>query len=261
VAIRFSANVNLLFNEHAFLDRFAAAADAGFGGVETLFAYDWPVEAQAERLERFGLQQTLLNVAPGQWTAGDRGLACQPDRRKDFHAGLDTAIAYARRLGCPRLHCVAGLKPDGLARADAEACFIDNVLLAARQGAEYGICVQIEPINQHDMPGFFLSDFGYALELIERMVEAGGPQPRLQFDIYHCALIHGDVVHWIERCAPWTAYFQIAGVPGRHEPDVGELDLAEVIGAIKACHEEVWVGCEYHPLAETVAGLGWMTRY
>ena len=164
-------------------------------------------------------------------------------------------------MRCSRLHCVAGIVPDGLTAQAAEDCFISNIVYAADRCAVHGIEVLIEPINRGNIPGFFLSDFGYALELLAEMAKRGGPQPRLQFDIYHCARIHGDVLGWMERCAPWIGYFQIAGVPDRHEPNVGELDLGAVLGAVASDFGDRWIGCEYNPIGDTAAGLSWMARY
>lgn len=258
--LKFSANLNLLFTERPFLDRFGAASAAGFRGVEFLFPLDWPLDRLVDNVERYNLQVTLMNLAPGDWSGGDRGLACLPQRVAEFRRRLQETIVYARALGCRRLHCVAGVMPRGVSVRTAETCYIDNVLFAAQVASEAGIDLLIEPINGIDMPGYFLDSFEKAMSLMTLMAQRGGPQPRLQFDVYHCAVIHGDVAEWIERCGERIGYYQIGGVPDRYEPDVGLLPLGEVISAIRALDIDTWIGCEYHPKGDTHAGLGWIKR-
>lgn len=258
--LKFSANLTLMFAERPFLERFGAASSAGFRAVEFLFPLEWPVEELMERISKYNQQVTLLNIALGDWSRGDRGLACVPDRFAEFRRGVEKTISYARKLDCPRLHCVAGLVPQRTPMRHVEACFVDNILYAADACAEAGIELLIEPINSEDFPGYFLDTFDKAMTLMNLMAERGGAQPKLQFDIYHCAKIHGDVPAWIERCGDRIGYYQIAGVPDRHEPDVGLLALDEIFAAINELAIDTWIGCEYHPKESTFDGLGWIER-
>lgn len=256
--LQFSANLTLLFNERPFLERFGSASAAGFRAVEFLFPLDWPVEELTGRLTRYNLTVSLLNIVPGDWERGERGLACVPDRVGEFRRGVDRTLECAKALNCRRLHCVAGIVPRRTPIRHVEACYIDNVLYAAEQCAEAGVELLIEPINSGDMPGYFLDTFDKAMTLMNIMAEKGGAQPKLQFDIYHCAKIHGDVPAWIERCADRIGYFQIAGIPDRHEPDVGLLPLQDILAAVEDLGLDTWIGCEYHPKGDTFKGLGWV---
>ena len=257
--LRFSANLTLLFNEKPFMDRFGAASAAGFNGVEFLFPLDWPVGELDERRRRYSLEFTLMNIVPGDWAAGERGLACVVGREKEFRRGVEATVAYANKLKCKRLHCVAGLSPDKAPMRAVETCFVDNVLFAADACAQAGIEVMIEPINTMDMPGFFLDNFEKAMSLMNIMARQGGAQPKLQFDIYHCARIHGDVASWLDRTADRIGYFQIGGIPDRHEPDIGLLPLNSILAKIDELGLDTWIGCEYHPRDDTAGGLGWLS--
>lgn len=257
---RFDANLSMMFREHAFLDRFVAAAKAGFEAVECWYPYEWAATELVDRLRHNGLQQTLFNLPPGNLASGERGLACLPGRQTDFRASVELAIEYAEALDCPRMHCMAGVKADGVAAAELEAIYVENVSHAAARCEEFGIELLIEPINPVDIPGYLLDDFARALRLIESIEQRGGYTPRMLFDIYHCARIHGDVPEWIARCAPHIAHFQIAGVPGRHEPNVGDLPLHDILEAVDRYCPDCWIGCEYHPAGATVDGLSWMRR-
>lgn len=252
--MRFAANLSMMFCERPFPQRFAAAAAAGFDAVECQFPYALTPEAFAEALGRHRLEQVLFNLPPGDWEAGERGLACLPGREAEFEQGLERALAYAAAAQCPRLHAMSGVVAEGPAKADMRHLWLQRIGKAAHRAAEKGVTLLVEPINSHDMPGYFLDDFGLALELLR---ELDGPA-RLQFDIYHCARIHGDVVGWIRRAAPLIAHYQIAGVPGRHEPDVGELPLHEIFETMEAETPGLVVGCEYRPAGQTEAGLGWL---
>lgn len=250
---RFAANLSMMFNEHAFLDRFQAAADAGFEAVEYLFPYDFPPDVVAGRLQAAGLKQALFNMPPGDWSAGDRGLAALPDRKDEFRASLDQAIGYATTIGTPLLHMMAGL---------ADACdpqavqsFRDALRHAAERTAEAGIGLVIEPINRRDMPGYFLNDFDRALGFVQ---ELGQPHVRLQFDIYHRQILHGDVIMGLRAMMPRIGHIQTASVPARNEPGTGELDDAAIFDEIDALGYEGFVGCEYRPRRSTVDGLGWL---
>ena len=259
--LRFAANLTMMFNEHPFPERFAAAKAAGFDEVEFLFPYEWPVADVTRWLNDAGLNQVLFNLPPGDWSAGERGMGCIPGREDEFKASMETALTYAAALKTPRLHAMAGLKPDGVSEADQRATFIANLTWATARAAELGITMMMEPLNPYNAPGYFLGDFGLALDLIEEIAVTGAAAPKLQFDIYHCARIHGDVPDWIERCAPHIAHYQIAGIPDRHEPDVGDLPVAEIIAAAQVHTPDLSVGCEYVPAGRTEDGLGWMNPY
>ncbi|MGR6806930.1 2-oxo-tetronate isomerase [Sphaerotilus natans] len=263
---RFAANLTLLYNEHAFLDRFAAAAADGFEGVEYLFPYAFPAEEIAARLKAHGLQQVLFNAPPGDWEAGERGLACLPGREADFRAGFAQALAYAQVLDCPRIHVMAGLAPAGAERAALQATYEANLVWAAEMAQGARRDVLIEPINPRDMPGYFLSHQDEAHRIVQAI---GAPNLKVQFDLYHAQIVEGDLAMKIRQHLPTgrVGHFQLAGVPMRHEPDLGELNypyLFEVIDEVATqCGWQGWIGCEYRPArgavaGATSAGLGWL---
>lgn len=265
---RFAANLSLLYNEHPFLDRFAAAAQDGFKGVEFLFPYAFAAADIAAQLQALGLQQVLMNAPPGDWDAGERGIACLPGREAEFRTGFSSALEYARVLECPRIHVLAGLVPPGSDLAELEAVYTSNLAWAAGQAAATGKQVLIEPINTRDFPGYFLQRQEQAHALVQSV---GAPNLKVQFDLYHCQIMEGDVATKIREYLPTgnVGHFQIAGVPGRHEPDVGELNypyLLDVIDEVSAaCGWDGWVGCEYRPRRGVVPGatregLGWLQR-
>lgn len=251
---KFAANLSMMFNEVPFLDRFAAAADCGFEAVEYLFPYDYPAEHVAERLKSAGLVQALFNMAPGDWAAGERGMAALPGREADFAAALDLAIAYARVIGTPLLHMMAGLAP--ATDAAAIATYRDNLKRATDRTGEAGIGLVIEPINGRDMPGYFLNDFRAAVDFVN---EAGAAHVKLQFDVYHRQILHGDVIMALREMAPVIGHIQIASVPDRREPMTGELDDRRIFAEIDAIGYQGYVGCEYRPATSTRDGLSWMT--
>lgn len=252
----FAANLTMMFTEWAFLDRFDAAADAGFSAVEYLFPYDHPADAIAARLERNGLTQALFNMPPGDWAAGERGLAALPDRFGDVCDGVERALDYAAATGCRRLHMMAGIADpaDGAAAASYRRA-VDHA--AARLG-EAGVDLLLEPINTRDMPGYFLSSFAAAESVI---AAAGRANVRLQFDIYHRQILHGDVTHALRRLLPLTGHIQIASVPSRQEPDGEELNYPFVFAELDRLGYAGFVGCEYRPRAATRDGLGWFAPY
>ncbi len=263
---RFAANLSMLYPEHAFLDRFAAAARDGFRGVEYLFPYEHDAKELAARLRDHGLQQVLFNAPPGKWDEGERGLACLPGREQEFREGLQRALQYAEALGCPRIHVMAGLVPKGQEREALRPTYVNNLRWAAREAAQQGVELLLEPINTRDIPGFFLNRQDHAHELVG---EIGGVNVKVQMDLYHCQVVEGDVAMKIRQYLPTgrVGHFQIAGVPQRHEPDVGELNypyLFSVIDEVSAaCGWEGWVGCEYRPArgaqpGGTSQGLGWL---
>ena len=250
---KFAANLSMMFNERPFLERFEAAAKAGFTAVEYLFPYDYPAEVIAEALQGAGLKQALFNMPPGDWAAGDRGLASLPDRREEFEAALVTAVAYGKVIGTPLLHMMAGIAPSE--DAAASSCYRDNLKKAADATAEAGIGLVIEPINKRDMPGYFLNDFNRAFDLI---ADLDRPNLSLQFDVYHRQILHGDVITALRQMAPRIGHIQIAAVPTRHEPMTGELDDRRIFQEIDAIGYQGYIGCEYRPAGNTEDGLGWM---
>jgi hydroxypyruvate isomerase len=262
---RFAANLSMLYNEHTFLDRFAAAARDGFTAVEYLFPYQWPAAEVAARLRDNGLQQVLFNAPPGNWDAGERGIACLPGREDEFRRSVEHALQYAEALACPRVHVMAGLAPAGADRARLRATYEANLAWAARQAASVGRDVLIEPINTRDIPGFFLNRQDDAHAIVQAV---GAANLKVQMDLYHCQIVEGDVAMKIRQYLPTgrVGHLQIAGVPERHEPDLGELNyryLFRVLDEVSAaCGWDGWVGCEYRPSRGPVAdgttnGLGW----
>ena len=251
---RFSANLSMLFGEHDFLDRFDAAARAGFQGVEYIGPYDHSPEVVSARLKKNGLSQVLFNLPPGDWAKGERGIAVLPDRIDEFRRGVDTAITYARALDCPQVNCLAGIAPQDIDRAALETTFVANLAYAAKKLKQAGIKLLIEPINTIDIPGFFLTRSGQALELIERI---GSDNLFLQYDIYHMQIMEGDLARTIEKNLGRIAHIQLADNPGRHEPGTGEINYPFLYGHIDRIGYAGWVGAEYKPKAGTEAGLGW----
>jgi hydroxypyruvate isomerase len=255
--LRFSANLGMLFTEHDFLARFAAARAAGFSGVEFPFPYAHPVALLREQLERQQLELVLHNLPPGNWEQGERGIACLPERRSEFHDGVGLAIEYARGLGCPRLNCLAGVA-SGLDPDRAFQTLVENLAFAARECAAAGIQLLMEPINTRDMPGFFLCRSAQALAVWEAV---GSSNLWLQFDIYHMQVMQGDLALSIEKCWNRIAHFQVADNPGRHEPGSGEIAYPFLLRLIERLGYTGWIGCEYRPRAGTLEGLGWLDAF
>ena len=255
---RFAANLTMMYNEHAFLDRFAAAARDGFKAVEYLFPYEFPAEELKARLGEYGLTQALFNAPPGDWAAGDRGVASLPGREDEFRRGVETALDYARLLGNDKLHVMAGLLPAQADRSRHRDVYLRNLADAAQAARADGITVLIEPINPRDMPGFFLNRQDEAQAICR---EIGAPNLKVQFDCYHCQIVEGDLAKKLERDIAGIGHIQIAGVPERHEPDVGELNYPYLFDRIDALGYDGWIGCEYRPKAGTSEGLGWLRSY
>jgi hydroxypyruvate isomerase len=249
----------MMFGERPFLERFDAAAAAGFRAVEYLFPYEAPAEEIQARLTRHDLTQVLFNTPPGDWTNGERGIAALPGRVEEFRRGVDRALHYARVTGCRRLHVMCGkLPPD----ADPEAClatFHDNLAFAADAVVGAGIDVLVEPINSRvDIPGYLIDRTELAVAAITR---AARPNIRLQYDIYHMQIMEGDLARSIERLLPLIGHIQLADNPGRHEPGTGEVNYEWLLAHIDALGYAGWIGCEYKPRGDTAAGLGWARRY
>ena len=253
---RFAANLSMMFTEWEFLDRFAAARDAGFIAVEYLFPYEHPPEAIAERLQRHGLEQALFNLAAGDWAKGERGLAALPDRWDEFRASVEQALFYARATGAKRLHMMSGLgSRDDVA---AVASYRRAVTHAAERLAAEGIELLLEPINKRDMPCYFLNDFDFAAGFI---ADAGLANLRLQFDLYHRQILHGDVVTALRALLPMIGHIQVAAVPDRHEPGTGELADDFIFAELDRLGYAGFIGCEYRPAGKTLDGLDWFAPY
>lgn len=250
----FSANLSMLFTEHDFLDRFDAAAKAGFAGVEYVGPYDHAPEVVAARLKKNNLVQVLFNLPPGDWGRGERGIGCLPDRIDEFRKGVETAIAYARALECRQVNCLAGIAPEGVDASVLEGVLVDNLKYAAPKLKAAGIKLLIEPINTLDIPGFFLNTSRQALEIIEKV---GSDNLYLQYDIYHMQVMEGDLARTIEANLARIAHIQLADNPGRHEPGTGEINYPFLYGHLDRIGYTGWVGAEYKPKAGTEQGLGW----
>ncbi|HYF60043.1 MAG TPA: 2-oxo-tetronate isomerase [Burkholderiaceae bacterium] len=252
---RFAANLSMMYAELPFTERFGAAAKDGFRAVEFLFPYAHEADALAAELSRHGLRQVLFNTWPGDFEAGERGLASLPGREAEFLAGVDRALGYARALDCPRLHAMAGLVPDGADRARHRATYVANLREAARRCADAGVELLIEPINTRDIPRYFLNrqDDAHAI-----VAEVGAPNLKVQLDLYHCQIVEGDLAATIRRDLQGVGHVQIAGVPERHEPDVGEVNYPYLFALLDELGYAGWIGCEYRPRAGTSAGLGWL---
>ena len=258
MATQLAANLTMLFGELDFLDRFEAAAQAGFRGVEFLFPYAYDARELQRRLRDHSLALVLHNLPAGDWAAGERGIGCLPDRVDEFKQGVEQAIAYATALGCTRVNCLAGKLPPGLEADAARETLIANLRYAAPRTKAAGIALLIEPINTRDIPGFFLSGTAQAIEIIDAV---GSDNLSLQYDIYHMQIMEGDVAPAIERLLPRITHMQLADVPGRHEPGTGTIDFPALLSAIDRLGYTGWIGCEYVPKAGTVAGLGWTAPY
>jgi hydroxypyruvate isomerase len=258
----FAANLSMLYPEFGFLDRFGAAAQDGFKAVEYLFPYAFERREIAARLKAHGLQQVLFNAPPGDWDAGERGLACLPGREAEFRVGMVQALDYAAALDCPRVHVMAGLLPAGCTRETYYPTYIGNLRWAALEAARQGVDVLIEPINLRDMPGFFLNRQDQAHQVI---ADVGAPNLKVQMDLYHCQIVEGDLAMKLHQYLPTghVGHIQIAGVPLRHEPDLGELNYPYLFSVLDELGYTGWVGCEYRPRAGlqpggTSTGLGWL---
>jgi hydroxypyruvate isomerase len=271
---RFAANLSFLYPELLFLDRFEAAARDGFKAVEYLFPYAWPAHELAARLQGNGLQQVLFNAPPAgadqaaavaAWDTGQRGLLCLADRQDEFRFGVALALDYAGALHCPRIHVMAGLLPAGLAREALLAVVAANLDWACTQAAQQGVTLLIEPINLRDMPGYFLNRQDHAHEILDVV---GTPNLQVQMDLYHCQVQEGDVASKLRSYLPTgrIGHIQIAGVPERQEPDVGELHYPYLFDVLDELGYSGWVGCEYRPQrgtrpGGTSSGLGWRSPF
>lgn len=255
---KFAANLSMMFTEVPFLERFQAAKNAGFSAVEFLFPYDYPAEQLAEKLKDQSLQQVLFNTSPGDMHAGEWGLAALPGREKDARRDIDLALEYARVLGCPSIHVMAGVVPVGAVWEDYQQVFVENIRYAADRFAEHDINVMIEALNPNIKPHYLFSSQYEVLgwvNLIDR------PNVFMQLDLFHAQIVDGNLSHLITSLAGRYGHIQIASVPNRHEPDEGEINYAYLFGLLDEINYNGWVGCEYHPRTDTVAGLGWIKPY
>jgi len=256
--VQLAANLTMMFNEVDFLDRFEAAAKAGFKGVEYLFPYDFTAEELSARLKDNGLTQVLHNLPAGDWGAGERGIACHPDRVEEFKAGVDKAITYATALGCKQVNCLVGITPEGADADVVRKTVVDNLSFAADKLKAAGIRLLIEPINTRDIPGFYLCGTQQALNLI---AETGSDNIAVQYDIYHMQIMEGDLAPSMEKHLASIDHIQLADNPGRNEPGTGEINYPFLFGFLDKIGYQGWIGCEYKPAATTVEGLGWADAY
>jgi len=260
---RFAANLTMMYQEHKFLDRFAAAARDGFTAVEYLFPYEHPPATLAALLKEHGLRQVLFNSPPGDWKAGERGIAALPGRDQEFRDGFLLALEYGQALQCDRIHAMAGIAPKGADRAHMLGVYTSNLAWAAERARAAGIDLLIEPIALRNIPGFFLNRQEEAHAIAE---EIGAPNLKILMDLFHCQVEEGDLAIRIRKylADPKTTrvgHFQIAGVPERHEPDAGEVNFLYLFDVIDQLKYEGWIGCEYIPAGNTSAGLGWFKKW
>jgi hydroxypyruvate isomerase len=244
----------MMFTDVPFLDRFKAAADAGFKAVEFLFPYEFTPEVVGKTAKDAGVEIILFNMPPGDWSKGERGITCIPRREEEYRAGVDQALAYALHLGTPRIHSMIGIAPTGSDPATCRGTLIENLKYAAEKLAAHNITLLIEAINTRDMPGFFISTQAQSYEIMEAV---GASNLKMQLDLYHMQVMEGDLATKLKKYAPWCGHVQIAGCPERNEPDTGEVRYEYLYRVLDQIGYNGWVGCEYRPAGKTVDGLGW----
>jgi hydroxypyruvate isomerase len=252
---RFAANLGYLFTERPLIERFGAAAAAGFAAVELQFPYDVAPSAVKAELQRHGLTQLGVNTPMGR--DGDFGLGARPGREREWEAAFHQALDYVVAIGGTAIHCMAGCTPVDQ-RPAAETVFLKNLERAAAQAAPAGITLLIEPINPRDRPGYFLTHLEHAAAIVKKI---GAPNLRIQLDFYHAQIVGGDLVRRLEAHFPLVGHVQIAAVPSRREPDEGEVNFAEIYAALDRLGYAGWIGCEYRPRTRTEDGLGWARPY
>ena len=256
---KLAANLSMLFTERPFLERFAAAARAGFEAVEYQFPYDEAgPEEVATRVREAGVQVVLHNMPRGETALGEHGTACLPGREERFRADVEKAIRYARAAGCPRLHCMAGVTPAGVERALVHRTYVANLRYAAQRLAEEGMGLLIEPLSPGTMAGTFLTGSAQAIQVLD---EVGAPNAFLQYDLFHMQALEGNLAQNLRRLLPRIGHIQIADLPGRHEPGTGEINYDFLLPYIDGLGYDGWIGCEYNPAGDTVEGLTWAKRY
>jgi hydroxypyruvate isomerase len=257
---RFAANLSFLFDEVPFLERFGEAAHAGFRAVEFAFAYEYRIQELVAEQRAHRLDVVLLNAPPGDWEQGDRGLASIPGREHEFAAGISNALQYAQALSCSRIHVMAGVVPADADDAERERrmrMYVRNLRAAAAEAQAQGVTILIEPINPRDMPGYLLTTQAQAHAVRS---EVGARNLKVQMDFYHAQIVEGDLTEKLRRFLPHNGHVQIAGVPGRHEPDGGEVNYGYIFKMLDELKYDGWVGCEYRPAQGTAAGLTWLYR-
>ncbi|MGA2596252.1 MAG: 2-oxo-tetronate isomerase [Bryobacteraceae bacterium] len=254
---RFAANLSMMFNEVPFLDRFSAATDAGFNGVEYLFPYEHAAATIGQKLRQNKLENVLFNMPPGDWAAGERGIASIPGREAEFRNGVSKALVYAKELGVGRLHAMAGIPPADANPAACRAALVENLKYAAEELARHNIMLLLEAINTRDMPGFFVSTQAQCADICAAV---NAPNMKMQLDCYHMQVMEGDLASKLRRYAAQCGHVQIAGAPNRNEPDTGEIRYEYLFGILDELAYAGWVGCEYRPGGKTADGLGWFSR-
>ncbi|HYZ23743.1 MAG TPA: hydroxypyruvate isomerase [Rhodopila sp.] len=251
---KFAANLTMLFTELTFLERFSAAAKAGFKAVEFLFPYDYDMRQLGDLLAANGLTLVLHNLPAGNWAGGDRGIGCHPGRVAEFRDGVGRAIEYATTLGCKQVNCLAGILPAGVTASKARETLIENLRYAARELEASGIGLLLEPVNSRDIPGFFVDRTRPGLDII---AAAGVSNLKLQYDIYHAQVMEGDLARTMETELSRIGHIQLADNPGRHEPGTGEINYPFLFRRLDDIGYAGWIGCEYKPRTTTTEGLGW----
>lgn len=255
---RFAANLTMLFNEVPFLERFALARTGGFKAVEFLFPYEFDVQAIKSALDNNALKLVLHNLPAGDWNAGERGIACHPDRVAEFRSGVAKAIEYASILNVTQLNCLAGKAPAGVNPKVLHDTFIANLQFAASELKKAGLKLLIEPINTFDIPGFYLSKTEQGIAVLDSVA---ADNAFLQYDIYHAQRMEGELANTIQKYLSRIAHIQLADNPGRNEPGTGEINYEYLFGLLDRLGYAGYIGCEYKPLKTTEAGLGWMAQY
>ncbi len=253
---KFAANLSMLFNELEFMDRFAAASKVGFTGVEYLFPYGYPLAELCARLTQSGLTQVLHNLPPGDWQAGERGIACLPDRRDEFRQSVELGLQYATGLCCQQVNCLAGIRPVNVDEVHAWDTLLENLDYAAQQFAAHELTLTIEAINSRvDMPGFLIDNSAKAMQVIETL---NRPNLKFQYDLYHMQIMEGNLISTIEDLLPSIGHIQFADNPGRHQPGTGEINFDFVFAQLDRMGYSGWVSAEYRPLGGTETSLGWL---
>ncbi len=256
---KLAANLTMMFNEVRFMDRFEVASNAGFKGVEYLFPYEFPADEISEQLDKHHLQQVLFDFPAGDFEAGERGMAIQPDRISEFQDGVGKGLEYAKALSCKRLTVLAGLAPKDIQAGQLQETLVENLKFAAKEAGPFGITVLLEPLNTIDTPGFFLFRTNHALSVIE--AAGSPPNLKLQYDVYHMQIMEGDLIRTIDANRDKIGHFQIADNPGRNEPGTGEINYVNLLHHLDESGYDGWVGCEYRPAGSTVTGLSWASEY
>ena len=252
---QFAANLTMLFNEYPFMERFERASKSGFQAVEFLFPYAYSAHEIRLRLDQNNLRLVLHNLPAGDWDAGERGIACLPDRVEEFQTSVTKAIEYASVLGINQLNCLAGRTPEGVNLGLLRETFIANLKFAAVELKKANIKLLIEPINTFDIPGFYLSKTEQAIDILN---EVGSDNLYIQYDIYHAQRMEGKLSKTLEKYISKIAHIQLADNPGRNEPGTGEINYAFLFKLLDKIGYEGWIGCEYKPANQTESGLGWI---